>query len=69
MCVLLHQADFFTSMELPYHAISEAELEDLTAQLAAVALSVGDSKAYSRIMGRDQVKQAPGTDVDLQRDM
>jgi hypothetical protein len=46
---IVKQVDFFSSMELPYHAISEAEAEELCGQLSAVALACGDVAQYRRI--------------------
>jgi hypothetical protein len=36
------QVEFFSSMGLPYHAISDAEYDDLALQLAAVLRACGE---------------------------
>jgi hypothetical protein len=36
------QVEFFSSMGLPYHAISDAEYEELAGQLAAVLRACGE---------------------------
>lgn len=38
----LLQVEFFSSMGLPYHAISDAEFEELAGQLAAVLNACGE---------------------------
>lgn len=47
-CVLV-QVDFFSSMELPYQPISQAEAEAMWQDLAQVALSFGSSELYTAI--------------------
>jgi hypothetical protein len=42
LLLLLFQVEFFTSMGLPYHAISDAEFKELAGQLAQVLNACGE---------------------------
>jgi hypothetical protein len=46
---VLVQVEFFSSMELPYQPISQAEAEAMWQDLAQVALSFGNSDLYNAI--------------------
>ncbi|KAF6264179.1 eukaryotic and archaeal DNA primase, large subunit-domain-containing protein [Scenedesmus sp. NREL 46B-D3] len=45
------RVEFFSSMGLPYHAISDAEYDELAGQLAAVLRACGDYKAKAMASG------------------
>lgn len=57
----LFQVNFFSSMDLPYHAISDSEAEELADELTAVLLSIGERTKASDIKNANK---ATASNVD-----
>lgn len=68
LCCLM-QVDFFTSMDLPYKAISHSEAEDLAEDLMNVLSSIGDfAKAQGLKKKPETTQNFAQLDIELSKE-